>query len=203
MRPESGRAGDATAAAAGQKELETALPELKLISDPALRLQTEDAWLRAWAMSGLQSLEDAPLLAGDVGLRRGVGLEHIRMTARLAHAMARELKDVEDAVRPDVDVCVAGALLHDVGKLAAVGRSLPGAPTRHVVFGGHVALAAQLPPEVVHIVAAHSFDGDHAERSLNCMLVRFADFLSADLIFRRELGKTGNQVLKARGLPTK
>lgn len=184
-----------------REDLLEALPEVSLISDSELRRKVEDAWLLAWKESGIVALEDAPLLAGGE-VPRGVGLEHIRQTARIT-AGTVEPVGVTGHPAPDRDIAIAGALLHDIGKLRAAGTPTPQAPVRHPFWGAYIGVAAGLPPEVIHIIVAHSFEGDNFHRSVECMVVRYADFLSADILFRRELGITGNEFLKKHGFPPK
>lgn len=178
--------------------LRDSLPELALVRNDDLRARVEEAWLMAWRESKIASLDHAPLLAG--GLAEKVGLEHIRQTARLALAIV-EQQAVSGYPAPDRDIAVAGALLHDIGKLHPHEPDKP--IVRHVFWAAHIGFACGLPAEVVHIMVAHSFEGDLGERSAECMAVRYADFLSADMLFRRELGISGNAYLKKHGFPPK
>lgn len=95
-------------------------------------------------------------------------------------------KYANKGLRHHMDILMAGAVCHDVGKpyefdpanrkrwAAAPANS--GQPTfRHSVFGMHVCLVAGLPEEVAHIAVGHSFEGLHMGVSAECTLIRQAD----------------------------
>jgi putative nucleotidyltransferase with HDIG domain len=81
------------------------------------------------------------------------------------------------------DYLLAGALLHDVGKLiefepsgeeTAVSRG--GRRLNHRFWGGALCQEVGLPREIVHIVYAHSEEGKLLKRSVEAVIVSHADF---------------------------
>jgi putative nucleotidyltransferase with HDIG domain len=169
--------------------------ELAAIGDAALRDKVVRTWVRAMEMSG------ATDLARDVpGLKKiakkgtppeGLGLEHVRGVVRFAEAIAAA-EEAAHGATPDRDVVVAGALLHDVGKLLekapADRHPLAGTLVRHAFSGVHVAMLEDVPAEVLHIIAYHAAEGHRIQRTLECHIVYMADNLSVDALERRELG---------------
>ena len=87
----------------------------------------------------------------------------------------------------DMDVIVAGGLLHDVGKAWEfdpinrkrwkASQKRFGRPSiRHPAYGAHICLTVGLPEEIAHIAMAHSGEGELLVRSLECMIVHQADY---------------------------
>ena len=80
------------------------------------------------------------------------------------------------------DVVVAGALLHDIGKLTefvlkdgTVGHSDNFELMRHPLSGALLASQAGLPDEIVHLIATHSFEGDRSYQTAESSFVRTID----------------------------
>jgi putative nucleotidyltransferase with HDIG domain len=87
----------------------------------------------------------------------------------------------------DMDVIIAGGLLHDVGKAWEfdpenrarwkASQKRFGKPSiRHPGYGAHICLTVGLPEEIAHIAMAHSGEGELLVRSLECMIVHQADY---------------------------
>jgi putative nucleotidyltransferase with HDIG domain len=166
------------------------LPELSLIQKEDLRDRVVEAWALALADSGLTRIEEIAG-AGDwksPPLRKGTQVEHLRGVATMAIGLAKGMQDVFPSTPIDLDVVIAGALLHDVGKAFELSQSniarwkanaaKTGLPAvRHPVYGVHFALLAGLPEAVVHIVGGHSMHGEGAliGPSVECLLVQAAD----------------------------
>lgn len=165
------------------------LPELGLIHSEQLQKQVIAAWEMALKAGGWMSMGEAPILSRDIQTP-GSGVEHLRGTARIAYEMARCMQDLHH-IEVATDHIVAGALLHDLGKVVEFGNNqYSGVGVRHPFFGAHIAMSADLPPEVVEIIASHSVEGQFVSKSLATVIVKYADFVDADGLFRRELGRS-------------
>lgn len=80
------------------------------------------------------------------------------------------------------DLVVAGALLHDIGKLTEFtienGSVLHGENfelMRHPLSGALIAAKAGLPDHIVHLIATHSFEGDRSYQTAESDFVRSID----------------------------
>ncbi len=83
----------------------------------------------------------------------------------------------------DRDVVVAGALLHDIGKLtefvlndrkeAVHGDNFN--LMRHPLSGAVIAAKAGLPDRIIHLIATHSFEGDRSYQTAESEFVRTVD----------------------------
>lgn len=80
------------------------------------------------------------------------------------------------------DIVVAGALLHDIGKLTEFtlqsGKAVHGENyemMRHPLSGALIASKAGLPDKIVHLIAAHSFEGEHSFQTAESDFVRTID----------------------------
>ena len=156
--------------------------ELQWIKDEGLREKVVEVWKKAADQGKWERLDDVPftLLIKDSGKLT----DHTRRIARLA-------KNVMDARMEnlDSDYLIAGALLHDVGKLleyelkddGSVVKSEFGSRVRHPVSGSQLAKECGLPDEVVHIIYAHSKEGDTIQRSPEAIIVHHCDFIDFEI----------------------
>ena len=95
---------------------------------------------------------------------------------------------------------IAGALLHDVGKLleyemkdGKIMKSKFGEKMRHPAAGAQLAEECDLPKEVVHIIAAHSHEGDSMNRSPEAIIIHHCDFI--DFEIKKTVQKKGAQII--------
>ncbi len=108
-------------------------------------------------------------------------INHKRTAVQLSVDIAKKMKEnFGDEISIDMDLLIAGAILIDVGKLIEYDKVDGKLTTRKLLrhpFSG-VALADRfgLPPEVQHIIAYHSKEGDLARRSVEAIIVHHADF---------------------------
>ena len=106
-------------------------------------------------------------LLGRLQFRTSYGqnvLHHSVETAHIAAMMAAELG-------ADVEVCRAGALLHDIGK--AVSHEVDGA---HALIGADIVRRYGMSPKVVNCIAAHHHEEEPL--CLEAILVEAADAIS-------------------------
>jgi putative nucleotidyltransferase with HDIG domain len=173
-----------------RKQLETLLPELQLIRDKGLRDQTMTVWLEAmkqegWGIRDLNQMPFTLLIPGtDVSI-----IVHTRAVTRTALKIAEVLaEDYPDKISIHRDYLLSGAILHDVGKLFEYRRergkfvkSRGGELLRHPISGAAFAFKHGLPQEVIHIIAAHSKEGDGLRRTIEAVIVNHADFVNFDV----------------------
>ena len=102
-----------------------------------------------------------------------------------AEVLAEEYKEKIHIHR---DYLISGALLHDVGKLFEFAKqegkfvkSREGELLRHPISGTAFAFQYGLPDEVLHVIAAHSKEGDGSRRSIEAIIVNHADFVNFDI----------------------
>ncbi len=161
------------------------LPEIDLIKDGELRKKVIETWEEAIELGGwsCEDLDKIPftLLIPETDISI---VDHTRAVTRTALAMARELKNsYGDSIDINFDHLIAGALLHDVGKLleygrsdGKVGKSYAGKLIRHPVSGAALAFKHRLPVEVQNMIAAHSKEGDFVKRRPETIIIYHADF---------------------------
>ena len=165
-----------------------ALGEAEKIEDRDLRNKVYDAWAYSLQQNGFESIGEMEHSAGPgvMVAKGGNQADHLRGVARLAAAIASELKSMFDAIDIDIDEVIAGGLCHDLGKPFEYRESnrkrwssdpaATGFPSiRHTVYGVHVALAVGLPEKIAHIAGAHSMEGQFLQRSLAGEIVHYAD----------------------------
>lgn len=162
-------------------------PEIAWIGNETLRKQVTEAWEYALKNSVLSpdDLETIPfsLLVKDGSVSF---MNHKRTCVQLSVDIARRMQEnFGDAISIDMDILTAGAILIDIGKLqeyALVDGKLvtsdAGKIVRHPFSGVAVADRFGLPPEVLHIIATHSKEGDLGHRTVESIIVHHADFVS-------------------------
>ncbi len=166
------------------------LPELNEIHDVDLREKVISVWEESITKGGWRpgELTEIPftLLAGKIEMRF---IEHVRSCVQMCLAVEKVLNSVwGDRVPIDHDRLVAGALLADVGKpleYAKKGRQIvkghAGDMLRHPFSGVGLCYKHGLPDEVMHIVATHSKEGDHVQRTIESIIFHHTDFIDFDI----------------------
>ena len=170
-------------------EITKLLPELDQILDPALREKVMDVWEDSIRTGGWQPAEllEIPftLLAGEIEMKF---IEHVRSCVRMCLAIEKVLNEIwGDRMPIHHDYLVAGALLADVGKPiefakkdGKVVKGTRGEHLRHPFSGVGMCWKHGLPDEVMHIVATHSKEGDHVQRTIESIIFHHADFIDFD-----------------------
>jgi putative nucleotidyltransferase with HDIG domain len=99
------------------------------------------------------------------------------------------LEEYKDRISINRDILLSGALLHDVGKLFEYARegnrfvkSEEGKLLRHPISGAAFASRFAVPQEVLHIIAAHSKEGDGERRTVEAVIVNHADFVNFEAL---------------------
>lgn len=176
-------------------QIQKELPEIDQIADQNLRAKTTEAWAYAIAQSSFTSIRQIPP-AGTPGYQeahRGDQTDHLRGVTRLSVGIAQEMQAAYPELEVDMDVVLAGGLLHDVGKAWEFDperikrwsgeQKRYGRPSiRHPAMGAHICLTVGLPEEIAHIAMAHSGEGELLVRSLECMIVHKADYAFWDVL---------------------
>lgn len=163
------------------------IPEVELISDGNLREKVLSVWKEALELGGwkLSDLNEIPftLLIPDCPVGY---LDHVRAVTRMAVEVAKLMTSTYgQVISIHMDHLVAGALLHDIGKLLEYQRqgertvkSRRGELLRHPFTGAALSFKHGLPDEVTHIVALHAGEGEGAARSVEAVIITHADFIN-------------------------
>lgn len=166
------------------------LPEIEMIKDESLRRKVVEAWTIALSETEYERIEDMPSegVPGSPKHIKHTQADHIRGTALIALGMAEQAEKVLGPLGIDMDIVLAGGLIHDVGKpyeFSARNQKRWSEQTarygwpafRHSGYGLHICLVAGLPEEVAHIAGYHSGggEGEWIQRSLAGHLVADAD----------------------------
>jgi putative nucleotidyltransferase with HDIG domain len=113
-------------------------------------------------------------------------ISHTRAVTQCSLKIAEVLmEEYHGRVAIDRDTLLSGALLHDVGKLFEYTRrdgefvkSREGQLLRHPISGAAFAGRFDISQEILHIIAAHSKEGDGARRTVEAIIVNHADFVN-------------------------
>jgi putative nucleotidyltransferase with HDIG domain len=170
------------------KSLMDIFPEASMIEDKKLLEEVLLVYRDALAKGGweVEDLEKIPftLLIPDTRISFA---DHTRaVTLTCVGTYAALTKVMGDRLKLNRDHLIAGALLHDIGKLLEytkegddpkkVGKSETGRFFRHPFSGVALAARRDIPDEVLHMIGAHSKEGDHGKRTPEASIVHHADF---------------------------
>jgi putative nucleotidyltransferase with HDIG domain len=176
-------------------------PDLMSIRDAGLRDKVAAVWNEAlvtgcggkgWTFDEIRAIPFT-LLAGKIDMRF---VEHLNSCVKQCIAIEKVLNEVfGDRVPVNHDVLVAGALLADVGKMLEFDKNERGEVVkghygdmlRHPFSGVALCYKHGLPPEVMHVIATHSHEGDKVERTIESWIFHHADFIDFDIA--KVLGK--------------
>ena len=164
-----------------------AFPELDTIDDDDLRAGVVEAWATAVAENGIDDLTAVPWFPPaqrDLGLDDECLVDHVRDVTACAVALAETLLDRRD-VDLSLDTVVAGALVHDVSKLAefdGIDETPVGDLLGHPHYGVHVVARAGLPVELAHITLSHTGRTTVEPATIEAEIVRRADEVAAAAI---------------------
>ncbi len=170
------------------REVYRLFPQLEWIEDVVLREKCAKVWLAAinaghWDETTLKAL---PFVIVELKDCPVTFMEHVDAVTSIAASMYEQLFRYYDAdVHSDKDLVIAGALMHDVGKLTEYGPVDGGFGytrsadyLRHPLSGAILASKHDLPEKLIHIIATHSFEGAKSYISPEAFIVKAADSLA-------------------------
>jgi len=170
-----------------REELLELIPEFNLIEDSDLKEKTLKVWeitLKAggWELKDLQRIPFTLLIEPCPCSM----LEHIRGVTRVCIEAEKALRSIyKNKLKINRDYLIAGALLHDIGKLVEYKeekgkfiKSKSGTLLRHPISGVGLCYNQGIPEEVMHIIASHSWEGDRSKRTPEAIIVHHADFIN-------------------------
>jgi len=162
-------------------DLEVMFPLLKEIRDEELREKVKKCYEIAMERGGWDNLEEIPFTLLVQNAYSYV--KHVNNVAEMAYEIGRVRGDL------DMDILIAGALLHDVGKLleyekreGEVVKSGFGKYIRHPVSGAAIAMEVGLDERIVNIIAAHSKEGEFVERCKEAIVIHHCDFIDFEIV---------------------
>ena len=151
--------------------------ELNWIKDGELKEQVLKVWKTAADRGNWKTFDKVPFTL--LFENSGKLTDH---TKRMTH-LVKAIYDQRDEDL-NLDYLIAGALLHDVGKLleydvidGKVVKGEYGKRFRHPVSGALLAQELGLPEEIVLIIYAHSHEGEKCERTAESYIVHYCDFV--------------------------
>jgi putative nucleotidyltransferase with HDIG domain len=177
-------------------QVREAFPELDAIESDTLREKVVEAWTLALDRGGWRDIRDIPYAWN---IHDVTNVEHVRGVTRIAQESATQQREFHGA-DPDMDVIIAAALLHDVGKCyeyvgfvdeeklldpdpeyatEEVPHSLSGYALAHEV-GCPLAVKRAIP----------HFIGEIPTRTLEAELVKSANSASSNAITQSSMGIT-------------
>ncbi len=168
-----------------KERLRELIPEFSLIQDEKLRDNVLGVWIDAMKAGGweIDDLAKIPftLLIPDCPASF---VEHTRGVVLVSQQAAKIMTGLYGKnLSITMDHLMAGALLHDIGKLLEYEKrdgkyiqSKCGRALRHPFSGLGIAFGKGIPDEVLHMIATHAKEGDMGKRSPESVIIHHADF---------------------------
>ena len=159
--------------------------QISRINDPELREKVVSIWAAAAERGGWNpdDLEEIPFTL----LTDTHGINLIQHTIAVTEGAVGLADSILAAYDPpfgiDMDLLLAGGLLHDVGKLLEFERDGGshvkghwGMCARHPISGAIIASEFGMPLEVINIIGCHAKEGDGRPQRVETVLIHQADF---------------------------
>jgi HD domain len=163
--------------------------QLRMISDPSIKEKVVETWCKACRTGGLKSIQELKELPFTVVAdARGISLlQHAKAAADGAVALARIQMEMPSFPRVDMDILVAGALLHDINKVLILERSDKGVfrkkigqPEDAYLFPAiRIAHETLLPDSIVRLIE-YECGATQEPNSVEAVLVHHADWVTFD-----------------------
>jgi len=170
------------------------VPEFDLIQEAELREKCLETWEAAMEEGGWtpDDLSRMPftLLINPCPVSF---IDHVRAVTLTAIRSAEVFQQMYGDLLPvNMELLIAGGLLHDVGKLVEYEKrddgttvqTYAGKMLRHPFTGMELAARFGLPPEVQHMIAAHAGEGDKMKRTTEATILNHADFMNFHSLLR-------------------
>jgi len=161
-------------------EMEEVFPLIKEIKNVEMREKVKRCIEIAMERGKWDNIEEIPFTLLIENAYSYV--EHVNNVTRMAYEIGKLRGDV------DMDVLIAGAILHDIGKLleyekknGKYRKSSFGKYVRHPVSGAALAMEVGLDERVVNVIAAHSKEGEFVKRSKEAIIVHHCDFIDFEI----------------------
>jgi putative nucleotidyltransferase with HDIG domain len=164
-----------------KRDIVNCFSELTWIQDKDLRNKVVNVWKIAADRGKWQRLQEIPFTL--IFENSGLLIDHTKRITTLVRNVGNTREE-----HLNKDYLIAGALLHDVGKLleyemkdGKILKSKFGEKMRHPAVGAQLAEECMLPEEVVHIIAAHSHEGNTMNRSPEAIIIHHCDFIDFEI----------------------
>lgn len=173
---------------------------LAKIEDTKLREGVVKAWVLGCERGGYLTLDQLHAMPFTL-LTDCHGISFVEHTIAvtdgaiaLAEAQRNNYKRMPYEV--SMDRVIAGALLHDVGKLVEIEqdgsggyrKSRNGKCMRHPISGTVLAAEVGLPEEILNMIACHAKEGEGRPQVVETVLVHLADFATFDPLVMKNKG---------------
>lgn len=149
-------------------------------------------------------LHIAPAAVGVHHNYEGGWAQHVNEVATIALSQAKSMQSCNPQFEVNISLVVAGAVLHDIGKMEAYGwDGIVPVMTKKGNFVDHLVLGCMMVPEheeLQHIIASHhgqkEWGSPVVPATVEALIVHMADNMSAKCTMfqvERDLGKPGFQ----------
>lgn len=165
------------------------IPEFNEIKDKELLDKCINVWIKAFKYVDMTP-DDLLEMPFTLFYKTDINfIMHMRGVIGMTMAAGRKVQEIyPDNITIDLDILAAGAVLHDVAKMLEMektdsgwAKTSQGQILRHPFSGVGLCFDEGIPDEVMHIIAAHSKEGDNGKRTPEAWLLHHSDFMNFDI----------------------
>jgi putative nucleotidyltransferase with HDIG domain len=142
-------------------------------------------WVEACNEAGVEDLERIPKNLDNIGYFL---VNHTRVVARLCKEAAVVVEELHN-INVDMDILVAGALLHDVSKVMEIRAegddfqaSEFGKRIQHGFYAAYKAYEKRLPLDLQHMLIAHTPKSNVVPQTLEGVILYHIDTMDTDVL---------------------
>lgn len=168
-------------------------PEIEWIQDEHMKNACIQAFIDAYSSGGWRDeyVKDVPVSVAKIkNKERNKLTRHVRTVVKIAVSIYDSLNESYELKHCSRDAVIAGALLHDIGKMTEFQMEDNGtfsySPTakilRHPLAGVLIAGRNGLDADVIHIISTHSFEGNSSYKTLEAKIVCAADNIAFECL---------------------
>ena len=161
-------------------DLEKMFPLIKEIKNDDIRNKVKKCIQIAIRRGKWDNLEDIPFTLSIENAYNFI--KHVNNVTEMAYEIGKLRNDI------DMDVLIAGAILHDIGKLleyekkdGQFKKSKLGRYIRHPAIGAALAMEVGLDERIINIIMAHSKEGELVKRCNEAIIVHHCDFIDFEI----------------------
>ncbi|HSR11694.1 MAG TPA: HD domain-containing protein, partial [Thermodesulfobacteriota bacterium] len=155
-------------------------PALLKIRDEGIRDKVVLAWIDGLRKSNYRRIEDVHQFEPARDRISYTNVDHTNQVCLMCEKMAEAMEEIL-GTKLNRDHLLAGAILHDVDKMALFDSGTgtvkePGRKLEHTVLGAALALEKGLPEEVAHMIRSHSTAySPERPRTTEALILHYAD----------------------------
>jgi hypothetical protein len=160
-------------------------PEIHEINDEKLRQAVLNIWVEGCDDSGVEDLRKIPKNLDNIGYFL---VNHTKVVTKSCKNTAQLIKELHH-IEVNMDLLLAGALLHDVSKLMEITAdgndfltSEFGEKVQHGFYAAYKAYEKRLPLDLQHMLIAHTPKSNIMPKTIEAVILYYVDGMDTEIL---------------------